>query len=129
MFTLWHVHKSFFGELVLLQVSFIEVDTSLKDGNEFLRRVCIVVPKVIISWKVTLLWLDTLADELEVQDVCSAVLDHLVSDLDKQAGHTLIGVVISGNRMNHLDAVHEGWEGLLNSLWCSIVEWLDVGLE
>lgn len=88
-----------------------------------------MVPKVIIGWEVALLWLNTLTDELEVQDVCSAVFDHLIGDLDKQAGHTLIGVVVSGNRMDHLDAVHEGWEGFLDGLWSSVVEWLDELLE
>jgi len=31
--------------------------------------------------------------------------------------------------VNHLDTVHQSWEGILDSLWVSIVEWLDEFLK
>ena len=53
----------------------------------------------------------------------------MIGDLNKEAGHTLIGVVVPGDGVDHLDAVHECWKRLLDGLWCSIVQWLDEFLK
>jgi hypothetical protein len=84
-----------------------------------------VIPKSIIWWLLALLGDLTQASVSVAQDVLSAVLDHLVSDLDKETSHTLVGVVISGDSMNHLDTIHESWKGLLDGLWCSIIKGLN----
>lgn len=77
----------------------------------------------------TLLWILTLSDLTEVEDVGSAVLDHLVGDLHKQTSHALVGVVVSSDSVDHLDTVHEGWKGLFDGLWSAIVEWFDEFLK
>jgi hypothetical protein len=49
LFTLRHVHQALFGELILLGVSLVEVDASLKDWNKLIWWIGIMVPKNIIS--------------------------------------------------------------------------------
>jgi hypothetical protein len=44
LLTLWHVHESLFGELVLLQVSSVEVDARLKHWNKLFWWVELVIP-------------------------------------------------------------------------------------
>lgn len=56
----------------------------------------------------------SLADAAEVNDVKFTVVDHLVSDLHEETGHTLVGVVVPRNRVDHLDGVHESGKGLLD---------------
>jgi len=65
----------------------------------------------------------------EIQDIELAVSDHLVGDLDKKTGHSLVGVVVSGDGVDHLDTVHQSWKSFLNGLWGTIVEWLNEFLE
>jgi hypothetical protein len=50
LFALWHVHKTFFCEFVLLQIRFVEVDASLKNWNELFWWILIMIPKGIIRW-------------------------------------------------------------------------------
>jgi hypothetical protein len=66
-----------------------------------------MVPKNVISWHWTLLWIFTLSELAKVEDVCLAVLNHLVGDLYEQTSHALIGVVVSCNSVDHLDTVHQ----------------------
>jgi len=87
-----------------------------------------MIPKNIIGhW--TLLAGLAPSDSSEVKNVVLALNDHLVGDLNKESGHSLVGVVVSGDGVNHLDTVHQSWEGILDSLWVSIVEWLDEFLK
>jgi len=55
--------------------------------------------------------------------------DHLVGDLHKETGHSLVGVVVSSDSVDHLDTVHESWKGVLDSLGVSVIEWLDEFLK
>ena len=64
-----------------------------------------------------------------VKNVVLAVHDHLVGDLDKKSGHSLVSVVVSSNSVDHLDGVHQNGEGLDDGQWVSIVKRLDVALE
>jgi hypothetical protein len=49
----------------------------------------------------------------------------LVGDLNEEASHSLVGVVVSGDGVDHLDAVHQSWENLFDGLWVSALERLD----
>lgn len=69
------------------------------------------------------------ADSSEVDDVELAVRDHLVGDLDEETSHTLGGVVVSGDRMDDLDLVHESGEGFLDGVGVAFVQGLNVLLE
>lgn len=84
-----------------------------------------MIPEGIICWQIASLWLQAFADQAKVQDIGSAVLDHLISDLDEKTSHALIGIVVPSNGVDHLDAVHECWQSLFDRLWSSIVKWLD----
>lgn len=35
--------------------------------------------------------------------------DHLIGDLDKERGHSLGGVVILRNTVDHSDGIHQAW--------------------
>jgi hypothetical protein len=129
LLALRHIHETFLGELVLLQVRFVEIDASLKNWNELFWWVGIVVPKGIIRGQIASLWILTFTNQTKVQNVGSAVLDHLIRDLYKQAGHSLIGIIVPSNRVDHLDTVHKSWKRLLDCLWRSIVQWLDEFLK
>lgn len=59
----------------------------------------------------------------------SAIRDHLIGNLDEETSHSLIGVVVSGDGLDHLDTVHESWEGLFDVFGSSIVEWLNESLK
>ena len=45
----------------------------------------------------------------ECQNSILAVGDHLVSNLNEEACHSVISIVVSSYSMNHLDTVHQGW--------------------
>ncbi len=57
------------------------------------------------------------------------IRDHLVRDLHKKAGHFLFRVVEPGDRVDHLDCVHEGLKGVDYLLGGADVERLDEFLE
>ena len=129
MLTFWHVHETFLGELILLEVGLVELDAALEHLDELIWWVGFVIPKDII-----VLWLSFLAsltssDSSEVEDVVFAVVDHLVGNLHEEACHSLIGVVVSGNGVDHLDTVHESWKGLFDGVRISIVQRLDEFLK
>ena len=129
MFTFWHVHESLFGELVLLEISLVKLDAALKNLNELIAWIKIVVPKNIVTlWCAFLAGL-SLSDSSEVEDGELAIGDHLVGDLSEQAGHSLVGVIVSGDGVDHLDTVHQSWESLFDGIWISIIKWLNEFLE
>lgn len=128
MFSLWHVHKSLFGDFVLLLVSLVQVKTALQHWNQLLRGIFLSVPEnIVIEHFVSLLrWLHcAISDLLVEENVKLALVNHLVSDFDEQTSHSFIGIVVPGDGMNHLDTVHQGRQGILDSLWGSIVKGFD----
>ena len=42
----------------------------------------------------------------EGKDVNLAVVDHLVGNLDKEVSHSVISVIVSGDCVDHLNAIH-----------------------
>jgi intracellular sulfur oxidation DsrE/DsrF family protein len=90
----------------------------LEHWDEFIWWIEVVVPKNVITLWALLLSV-TVSDSNEVQNVVLAVRNHLVGDLDEKACHSLVSVVVSGDGVNHLDAVHQSWENFLDSLWVS----------
>lgn len=62
---------------------------------------------------------------LVAEDVLLAVDDHLVSDLDKEASHPIICIVVSGDGVDHLDAIHKGRKGVLNCFGSAVIKGLD----
>ena len=88
-----------------------------------------MIPENIIGLRGTLLTGLTSSNSSEVKNVEFAVLDELVGDLDEESGHSLVGVVVSGDGVDHLDTVHESRECLLDGLGGSIVEGLNELLE
>lgn len=128
MLTLWHVHETLLGELVLLNISNLKLNAALEHWNELIWWILLMIPKDIIGHWALLVGL-TSSDSSEVKNVVLALNDHLVGDLDKESSHSLVGVVVSGDGMNHLDTVHQSWKGILDSLRVSIVEWLDEFLK
>jgi len=65
----------------------------------------------------------------EVEDVVLAVVDHLLSDLNEQASHSIVGVVVTGNSMDHLDTVHQCRQCVLDGVRGAFVERLDEFLK
>ena len=61
----------------------------------------------------------------EVKDCSLAVLDHFIGDLGKESGHSLVGVVVSCDSVDHLDTVHQGWKSLFDGFWVTFIEWLN----
>lgn len=84
-----------------------------------------MVPKYGVVNEVDLLgwWLAILdfSDSLIVENVVFAVVDHLVGDLDEETSHGVVGVVVSGDGVDHLDGVHQGRQGVLDCLRCAFV--------
>jgi hypothetical protein len=128
-----HVHKAFFGELVLLLVRLVEVDAGLEHWDQVLGRILLVAPKDIVVLHFVLEGSEDLdvsfLDLFVVQDVELAVGDHLVGDLDEEASHSVVGVVVTSDGVDHLDAVHQSGEGVLDGIWGAFVKGLDELLE
>ena len=57
----------------------------------------------------------------EENDIVLAVVDHLIGNLAEQFCHAVIGIVITSNSVDHLDAIHQTWEGFFDCIWISIV--------
>lgn len=86
LFTLRHVHKSFLGDLILLLVSKVKVEATLKNGDQFFRREFFMIPHDVIvdnHFSDGSVGLVKFSHLLVVEDVILAVADHLVSDLDE----------------------------------------------
>lgn len=129
LLTLWHVHESLLGELILLEIGGIKVDAALQDWNELLWWVKLMVPEDLVTGRLSLLISLTSSDSSEVEDGELAVVDHLIGDLDEESGHSLVGAVVSSDGVDHLDTIHESWKSLLDSLWVAFVQWLDELLQ
>jgi hypothetical protein len=129
LLSFWHVHESLFSELILLKVSLVKLDAALKDFNELITWIFVVIPEDVITGWSTFLSSLTILDSSGVEDGELAVGDHMVGDLGKKAGHSLVGVVVSGDGVDHLDAVHQSWESLLDGLWSSFVKRFDEFFE
>lgn len=127
MLTFWHIHETFLGELILLEVGLVELDAALKHLDELIWWVGFVIPKDIIVQ--CLLGSLASSDSSEVENVVLAVVDHLIGNFHEEACHSLIGVVVSGNGVDHLDTVHESWKGLFDGVRISIVQRLDEFLK
>jgi len=83
LLALWHVHQSLFGELVLLDVRLVELDTALENRDELMGWILLVLPEDIIALVVVPLGCLSSSDLLEVQNVVLTVGYHLVGDLDE----------------------------------------------
>jgi len=106
-------------------VSFVQLNTALKHRNKLIWWIFIMIPENIISWDNTCSDCLTFADFQEKNDIVLAIVDHLVGDLAEQLCHTVIGIVISSNGVDHLDAIHQTWKGLFDCIWISIVQRFD----
>jgi hypothetical protein len=106
LLSFWHVHESLFCELVLLKVSLVKLDAALKDFNELITWIFVVIPKDVITCWSTFLSSFTILDSSEVEDGELAVSDHLVGDLGEESSHSFVGVVVSGDSVDHFDTVH-----------------------
>lgn len=103
----------------------VQVNAGLKDWDEFFWWVLVVIPKLDVGWLLVLLdWNSELLIS-EFENVLFAVSDHCVGDLDEKTGHSLVSVVVSSNGVDHLDGIHQSWKGVLDGLWCAIIEWLN----
>jgi len=106
-------------------VSFIQLNAALKHGNKVIWWIFIMIPENIIRWDNTCSDCLTFADFQEENDIVLAIIDHLVGDLTEQLSHTIVGIVITSNCVDHLDAIHQTWEGFFDCIWISIVQRLD----
>jgi len=107
----------------------VKLDAALENFDEFLTWVKFMIPKDIITSWLTFLSSDTKLDSSEVKDGELAVGDHLVGDFCEESGHSLVGVVVSCDGVDHLDTVHQSWKCLFDCFWISIIEWLNELLE
>ena len=119
---LGHILQSLLCELVLAHVSFVQVQAGLEHLDKLIWGIVIVVPQdgvvnhVGLAAFGCLRWGQTEPDAAEVDDSETAVGNHLVRDLDEETGHTLVGVVVAGDCVDHLDRVHEGGKCVLYAL-------------
>jgi len=133
--------ETLLGEFVLLNVGLVEVKAGLEDFNELIWWVLFVVPQDgVVDWASLLAlsllssgeltnWGHTKLEATEVDDVETAVSDHLVGDLDEETSHALISVVVTGDGVDHLDGVHKGRESVLDALGSTIVKGFDEFLK
>lgn len=130
LLSLRHAHQSFLGQLVLLLVSVVKINAALKNGDKFIWGIFVVIPKFLsVDLVSTSSSLSSgfviLLSFVEVQNVVLAVLDHLGGNLDEESSHLVVGVVVPGNGVDHLDRVHQSREGVLNGLWGAFVKGLN----
>jgi hypothetical protein len=128
LLSLGHVFEALLSELVLGLVGFVEGLTLLHYFNQFLMGNNFSLPEdgIVQTRTSTLLGLGlSSTSSLKVEDVNFTVVDHLVGDLDKEASHAFISVVVASDGVDHLDGVHKDGESLANGVWVTIVEGLD----
>lgn len=124
MLALWHVHQSLLGKLVLFNIRLAEINAALKHWDELIWWISFMIPEdIIVLWSTFLAFSSFVSSE--VKNVIFAVVDHLVGNLDKKTGHSFVGVVVSGDGMNHFDTVHQGWKSLFNAFGVAIIEWFN----
>ena len=110
LFSFWHIHQPFLGEIILLLISLVEVNAALKDWDKLIWWIFILFPKDIITLNSAFSVAElTGLHSLEVENVPAAPGDHFCCDLNKEASHPFVCVVVSGDGVNHLDTVHQGW--------------------
>lgn len=129
LFTLWHVHETLLGDLVLFLVGLVELEAGLENWDQLFRWIVIVVPQDIVVDDFLARVDSAFSDSLEIENVLLAVVDHLLGDLDEQASHAIVSVIVPGDGMDHLDAVHQGRECVLDRIRGSLIEGLDELLE
>ena len=80
LLSLWHLHESLFGELVLLDISLVKLDAALQNLDELFAWILVMIPEnIIVLWGSFLSSLTHL-DSSEVKNVELAVGDHLIGD-------------------------------------------------
>ena len=129
---LGHVLETLLGELVLGLVGLVESLALLHDIDELIMGDDIGLPEDgVVQAGASFLRFGGFAGGvlLEGQDVHLAVDDHLVGDLDEEAGHAFVGVVVASDGVDHLDGVHQDGEGLLDCNWIAIIKGLNEALE
>jgi hypothetical protein len=90
-FTLWHICYFFLGGFVGFFVLSVQFDAATQYLNDFRG---ISFPNIfdLGSWR---------------NDLLSAVLDHLVGNLNEESCHFVGGVIEPCNGMDHFDGIHE----------------------
>jgi hypothetical protein len=138
---LGNVLKTLLGEFVLLHVRLMEVQALLEHLNEIIWGVLFVVPQDGVVDGGSLLassllggseltnWGETLLDAAEVDDVETAVRNHLVGDSNEKTSHALVGVVVASDGVDHLNRVHKCGKSVLDELGGTVVEGLNELLE
>jgi hypothetical protein len=98
----------------------------LEHWDELIWGILLVVPKSLTVGLLLALLGDFISSQLsEIEDHVLASEDHLIGDLDEEVGHSLVGVVVPGDGVDHLDGVHESWKCLLDGVRVSVVEWIN----
>jgi len=128
---LGHMLESLLGELVLTHVGLMESKALAEDHNQLFVRDEVLVPEdAVVESRATLLLASLHSlDLLESKDVHLTVGDHLVSDLDEEAGHAFVSVVVASDGVDHLDGIHEDGQGLADGDWISVIQRLDKTLQ
>jgi hypothetical protein len=96
--------------------------------------------KSIIDWGSLFSWGNVWAGKLakrclaqsktaKVDNVVLAVGNHLIGNLDEKTSHSLVGVVVASDGVDHLYWVHEGRKSFLDCLRGAFVEGLDEFLK
>ena len=130
-----HMLESLLSELVLVHISLMQFEARSEHRDQLIMGDLPMVPKDGIIQATGVLLPARLLRHirrnalLEREDVCLAVDDHLVGDLNEEAGHALVSVVVSGDGVDHLDTVHEHGQGLFDSDWIAIVQRFDETLQ
>jgi hypothetical protein len=103
----------------------MEIEAGLECLDELIWGIVIVVPETtVINGRLLLTGrrysvkrahgVLSKANATEVDDVELAVGDHLVGDLDEEASHSFVGVVVTSDGVDHLDGIHKSGKGLLD---------------
>lgn len=131
LFTFWHVHQSLLGEVVLFLIGLVKVNAALENWDEFLWWEQFFIPENVVTfWLVLSLGVDFTSGHLsEVKNVPFASCDHFGGDFHEETGHFLVGVVVPGDGVDHLDTVHQGWESLFDRVWGTVVQWFNESLK
>jgi len=83
-----------------------------------------VVPEDVVTLDLLLLGVGccTFSHLPVVEDVVLAVSNHLVGYLNKETSHSIVGVIVSSNSMDHLNTVHQSWKSVLDSVRGAVIE-------
>ena len=103
----------------------VKLKAALKHWDKLLGWVIVVVPEYIIVDDLLSSRGSAFPDPFEVEDIVLAVVNHLLGDLYEEASHTVVSVVVPGDGMDHLDAVHECGECVLDGVGSTFIEGLN----